>query len=83
MTELLCRVCDHEIFEDETELNNYLASQRKPNDKSIYKNYVIKNIHLDNVDKILMIMSVFTIKNLIFILLNVILISLLIIRLQI
>ena len=53
MTELLCRVCDHEIFEDETELNNYLASQRKPNDRSIYKNYVIKNINLDNVDKIL------------------------------
>ena len=53
MTELLCRVCDHEKFEDETELTNYLASQRKPNHRSIYKNYVIKNIHLDNVDKIL------------------------------
>ena len=53
MTELLCRVCDREIFEDKSELDKYLDTGRTENDRSIYKNYVIKNIHLDNVDKIL------------------------------
>ena len=52
MIELL-KICDHEIFEDKSELYKYLASGRKENDRSIYNNYVIKNINLDNVDKIL------------------------------
>ena len=53
MTDLLCRACDYEIFEDKSELDNYLLTGRKEIDRSIYKTYVIKNIHLDNVDKIL------------------------------
>ena len=53
MTELLCKVCDREIFENESELNKYLASLRNPNDKRIYKNCTINNINLDDVNKIL------------------------------
>ena len=53
MTDLLCRACDYEIFEDKSELDNYLLTGRKEIDRSIYKTYVIKNIHLDYVDKIL------------------------------
>ena len=53
MTDLLCKICDYEIFEDKSELDNYLLTGRKEIDRSIYKTTVIKNIHLDNVDKIL------------------------------
>ena len=35
MTELLCKVCDREIFENESELNKYLASLRKSYDRSL------------------------------------------------
>ena len=53
MTDLHCRACDHEIFEDKSELDNYLLTGRKEIDRSIYKTYFLKNIHLDCVDKIL------------------------------
>ena len=53
MTNLLCRVCNREIFENQLELDKYIASLRNPNDKSIYKNYTINNINLDDVNKIL------------------------------
>ena len=53
MTDLLCQVCDYDIFNDKNELSEYLRTEKKKNDRSIYKNYVIKNINLDNVDKIL------------------------------
>ena len=51
MTELLCKVCNRDIFEKESKLNKYLASLRNPNDKRIYKNYTINNIDLNDVNK--------------------------------
>ena len=53
MTELLCLKCNHETFEDNDKLYNYLATFQKENDKNIYKKIVIDNIDLDNIDKIL------------------------------
>ena len=51
--DLLCRVCDRSIIENESEYKNYIASLRKKDDKSIYKKYVINKNILDEVDKIL------------------------------
>ena len=51
--DLLCRVCDRSIIENESEYKNYIATPRKKDDKSIYKKYVINNNNLDEVDKIL------------------------------
>ena len=51
--DLLCRVCDGDIIENESEYKNYIATLRKKDDKSIYEKYVIININLDEVDKIL------------------------------
>ena len=53
MTDLLCRVCDREIFENESELNKHLASLRKTYDRSLYKKYTINNNNLNDIDKIL------------------------------
>ena len=49
----LCQVCDQEVIENESEYKNFIASLRKKDDKCIYKKYVINNIILDGVDKIL------------------------------
>ena len=51
--EVLCRVCDRILFENEDERNNYLATLRKENDNSIYDKHTIKNINLDEAEKIL------------------------------
>ena len=48
-----CKVCDRSIIENGFEYMNYLATMRRENDKSLYKKYTIKNINLDEVDKIL------------------------------
>ena len=53
MTDLLCSVCDYDILNDKIELNNYLATQRKKDDKSITKQDIINNIDLNEFDKIL------------------------------
>ena len=53
MTDLLCRVCNREIFENQLELDKNLASLNNPNDKHISKKYTINNINLDDVNKIL------------------------------
>ena len=38
----LCQLCDKEIIEIESEYKNYLATERKKDDKSIYtKNMLI------------------------------------------
>ena len=52
MTELLCRNCVYEIFNDQAELNYYLASFNKRYDRGIYYNYKIDNIDLNNINKI-------------------------------
>ena len=51
--DLLCKVCDPETIENESEYKNYIATLRKKDDKSIYIKNVINNINLDEVDKIL------------------------------
>ena len=53
MTDLLCRVCDSDKFDNKDELHNYLAIQGKKIDKSIYKKIIIDNIDIDEVDNIL------------------------------
>ena len=49
----LCQVCDEDIIENESEYKNYITTLCKKDDKSLYKKYVINNINLDEVDKIL------------------------------
>ena len=39
--DFLCQVCDREIIENEFECKNYIASLRKKDDKSIYKNMLL------------------------------------------
>ena len=51
--DLLCRICDRDIIENESEYKSYIASLREKDDKSLYKKYVINNINLNDVDKIL------------------------------
>ena len=36
--DLVCKVCDQLIIENESEYNKYLATLLKENDESIYKN---------------------------------------------
>ena len=51
--DLLCKVCDRLIIENESEFQNYLATLRKKDDISLYKKYTINIIHLDEVNEIL------------------------------
>ena len=53
MTELLCQLCDREIFENENELNKYFDNLRKENDENLYTKFSIIIINLDEFDKIL------------------------------
>ena len=53
MTDLLCRVCDRDIFEKESKLYNYLTSFHKDNDKNMYKSIVINDVNLNEIDKII------------------------------
>ena len=52
MTYILCRVCDHEIFDDKNELYQYFASFNKRYDRCFYYKYTINNINLNNFIKI-------------------------------
>ena len=52
MTEILCQVCDYEIFNDKQELKYYLASFNKRYDRGLYYKYTINNINLNNINKI-------------------------------
>ena len=51
--DLLCRLCDRSIIDNEFEYKKYLTSLRKENDKSFYKKYTFNNISLDDVNKVL------------------------------
>ena len=51
--DLLCRVCDRLIIENEYEYNEYLATLRKKNDTSFYRKFTVNIIILDDVNKIL------------------------------
>ena len=50
--DFLCRVCDRDNIEDESEYNKNLATLRKENDKNIYNTNNINKINLDDLDKI-------------------------------
>ena len=52
MTDMLCQVCNYEIFNDKDELYNYLVYFRKDYDRSLYYKYTINNINLNNINKI-------------------------------
>ena len=51
--DLLCKVCDRSVIENQSECNNYLLTFRRKNDKNLYRTYTINNINLDEVNKIL------------------------------
>ena len=51
--DLLCEVCDRSTIQNQCECNNYLATLRNKNDESLYNKYIIKNINLEEVIKIL------------------------------
>ena len=53
MTDLLCRVCDCDIFENKTKLYKYLVTPHMDNDKNIYKRIIINDVNLDGIDEIL------------------------------
>ena len=53
MTDLFCRVCDHEIIQNETGIYNYLVTLHKKNDRNMYKSIIINDVNLDGIDKIL------------------------------
>ena len=52
MTDILCQVCDYEIFNDKNEFNYYLTSFHKRYDRSLYYKYTINHINLNNINKI-------------------------------
>ena len=52
MTDMLCQVCNYEIFIDKDELYNYIVYFRKDYDRSLYYKYTINNINLNNINKI-------------------------------
>ena len=52
MTEILCQVCDYEIFNDRKEFFHYITSFQKTYDRGLYYKYTIKNINLNNINKI-------------------------------
>ena len=51
--EFLCKVCDRSFIENETEYYKNLATLRKKDDESLYKNNTINNVNLDEFDNIL------------------------------
>ena len=51
--DLLCKICDRSIIENQSEYMNYLTTLRKKDDKSLYEKYTINNIILDEVNKVL------------------------------
>ena len=48
---ILCKVCDRWIIENESEYKDYLTTMWKKNDESVYNKYTINNINLDENDK--------------------------------
>ena len=45
--DILCKACDREIFENESERKNYLVTLPKKRDKSFYTSYTISNVNLN------------------------------------
>ena len=53
MTDVLCPKCDFELFNDENEFNYYLRTFQKRYDRSLYYKYIIINVNLNDVNKII------------------------------
>ena len=53
MMDFLCQTCDRSLIENESEYQYYRATLRKKNVERLYKKYTIKNINLDEYDKII------------------------------
>ena len=53
MMSILCKICDRSNIEKQSEYSKYLPTLRTKNDKSLYKTCTIKNVKLDEFDKIL------------------------------
>ena len=51
--ELLCKVCDREMFENESEYEKYITTLRRKKYRCSYEKYTINNVKLDEFDKIL------------------------------
>ena len=68
---LLCEDGDRSIIENQTKYMEYLATMRKRNDKSLYKKDTLKNINLNEVEKLLNVYITNHKKKLTFILLTV------------
>ena len=49
---ILCNVWDRQIFEDENQLKQYIATHRKRINRCFYIDYTINDIDLDGFDKI-------------------------------
>ena len=49
---MLCINCDYEIFNDKNEFNYYLAFFNKRYDRSLYYKNIVKNIDLNDINKI-------------------------------
>ena len=52
MSSVLCPVCDYEIFNDQNEFNYYLISFPKRYDRGLYYRYIIKDVNLNNINKL-------------------------------
>ena len=52
MTDMLCQVCNYQLFNDRDILMHYLASFSSTHDRSLYYKYTINNINLNNINKI-------------------------------
>ena len=50
--DLLCKVCDRSIIENEDEYNEHLTTSRKEIGKRLCDENTINNINLDEVEKI-------------------------------
>ena len=46
---ILCKVCDRSIIENESENEEYLANLRKKKNKSLYKKFTVFNVDLDKI----------------------------------
>ena len=53
MTDFLCQYCDYEIFANEDDFYHYIATGHKRYDRGLYYKYIIKNINLNNINKII------------------------------
>ena len=50
MTELLCEVCDREVFKNEFEYKEYISTLYKKKDRSLYMTCKVNNFNLVELD---------------------------------